>query len=368
MAGWKDEIKRTVTKAEDVETLLRLNEEEKKKFEAILERFPMALPPYYLSLINFEDENDPILKMALPSVRETDLDGTFDTSGEASNTVASGIQHKYESTALVLSTNRCAMYCRHCFRKRLVGQSDNEIASHFGEIVEYIKAHPEITNVILSGGDALMLSNERLRHYLDVLCTLPQLDLIRIATRIPVVLPERIYGDKVLLDMLTEYGAKKPLYMITQFNHPREMTDQAALAVSLVHKCGIVIKNQTVLLNGVNDDPAVLGELLRTLTRNNIVPYYVFQCRPVSGVKNHFQVPIKRGIEITEAAKAMQNGQGKCIKYCMSHPKGKIEIVGNLPNGETIFKFHQAKDKEDMGRVFTLQLNEDRGWLGDDLR
>ena len=368
MAGWKEEIKKTVTKPEDAELLLHLSEEEKKKFEDILERFPMAVPPYYLSLIDFEDENDPILKMALPSVRETDLEGTFDTSGEASNTVAGGIQHKYAPTALILSTNRCAMYCRHCFRKRLVGQSDSEIASHFTEIVSYIKAHEEISNVILSGGDALMLSNARLRQYLEVLCALPQLDLIRIATRIPVVLPERIYGDKELLDLLTEYGSKKPLYMITQFNHPREMTEQAALAVSLVHKRGIVIKNQTVLLHGVNDDPAVLGDLLRKLTRNNIVPYYIFQCRPVAGVKNHFQVPIKRGIEITEAAKAMQNGQGKCIKYCMSHPRGKIEIVGSLPNGETVFKFHQAKYDEDAGRIFTLKLGESQGWLDDDLR
>ena len=365
MENWKTELAGCITQAEEISPLLGLSAAEKARMEQILQRFPMSVTPYYLSLADLSSPDDPIMKMCIPSINEMDLEGAFDTSGEADNTILEGLQHKYSTTAMVLTTQRCAMYCRHCFRKRLVGQTDEEIARQFGDIIAYIEAHPEVNNVLLTGGDCLMLPNNKLESYLEKLSGLPQLDFIRLASRMPVVLPSRIYGDSELLDMLKHYSSIKRLYVVTQFNHPRELTNEAEHAIACLQKIGIVIKNQTVLLGGVNDDPSVLGELLRRLTVTGVVPYYIFQCRPVSGVKSQFQIPIKRGAEIVETAKAMQNGQGKCVKYCMSHPHGKIEILGALPGGEMAFKFHQAKYERDNGRIFSMSLRDNQGWLGE---
>ena len=363
MTTWAPEIPGTIRSAAAVAKLTGMNEEQQAQMERLLSRFPMAVTPYYLSLIDWNDPNDPIRRMCIPSLHEHDLSGAFDTSGEADNTVDTGLQHKYRQTALVLTTNRCAMYCRHCFRKRLVGLSDEEIAAHFGDVVSYIRDHTEINNVLLSGGDALMLPNDLLRQYLSALTPIRHLDLIRIGTRIPVVYPARISEDKDLLAMLEAFDRRKQLYIITQFNHPNEITPEAAVAIKKLYHRGIVVKNQTVLLKGVNDSPDTLALLLHRLTACGIVPYYVFQCRPVSGVMNGFQVPLMRGYDVVERAKAMQNGQGKCFKYCLSHPTGKIEIAGKLDSGEMVFKYHQTKEEQDEGRIFIQRVREDQGWL-----
>lgn len=363
MTAIQHDIPHTIHTAKEVAPLIGMDAEQTEKMERLLDAYPMAIPSYYLSLIDWNDPADPIRRMCVPSLDERDLDGAFDTSGEADNTVETGLQHKYSQTALVLTTQRCAMYCRHCFRKRLVGQSDDEIASHLPAIKAYIESHPEIDNVLLSGGDALMLSNATLRGYLDALCRIPHLNFIRIGSRMPVVYPFRISEDKELLSMLESYNRRKQLYIVTQFNHPNEITPEAITAIKKLHHRGIVIKNQTVLLGGVNDDPDVLSRLLSRLTAYGVVPYYVFQCRPVRGVKSRFQVPLSRAYDIVAAAKAQQNGQGKCFKFCMSHPQGKIEIIGKLEDGRMVFRYHQPKYPQDAGRVFLRTLAPDEGWL-----
>lgn len=347
--------------------MLGLNEADSAQMARILAQFPMSVPRYYLSLINWDDENDPIRKMCIPSVRETDLSGSFDTSGEASNTVVVGMQHKYHATALILSTNRCAMYCRHCFRKRLVGLSDAEIASHLDEMIAYIKEHKEISNVLISGGDAFLNDNEVIEEYLSRLCEIDHLDMIRFGTRVPVSFPQRVTSDPDLIALLKKYNEKKQLFVITHFNHPNEITPESTAAVRAILSAGIPIRNQTVLLHGVNDDSEVLGTLLRRLIRIGVIPYYVFQCRPVSGVKNQFSVPFLRGIQVVEGAKRMQNGQGKSLRYALSHPTGKIEILGTAGGNRMLFKYHQAKYDKDAGRMFTMDLDENQTWLGDDI-
>ena len=347
--------------------MLGLNEADSAQMARILAQFPMSVPRYYLSLINWDDENDPIRKMCIPSVRETDLSGSFDTSGEASNTVVVGMQHKYHATALILSTNRCAMYCRHCFRKRLVGLSDAEIASHLYEMIAYIKEHKEISNVLVSGGDAFLNDNEVIEEYLSRLCEIDHLDMIRFGTRVPVSFPQRVTSDPDLIALLKKYNEKKQLFVITHFNHPNEITPESTAAVHAILSAGIPIRNQTVLLHGVNDDSEVLGTLLRRLIRIGVIPYYVFQCRPVSGVKNQFSVPFLRGIQVVEGAKRMQNGQGKSLRYALSHPTGKIEILGTVGGNRMLFKYHQAKYDKDAGRMFTMDLDENQTWLGDDI-
>ncbi|MCJ7856890.1 KamA family radical SAM protein [Lachnospiraceae bacterium NSJ-143] len=335
-----------------------------KKIEDVLEKYPISIPRYYLSLINRDDPNDPIRKMCVPSFGEMDIGGSFDTSGENDNTVITGMQHKYSQTALILSTYCCAMYCRHCFRKRMVGAASNEVAIDFDKIFEYIKEYNEITNVLVSGGDAFLINNAVIENYLSALSSIDHLDYIRFGTRTPVVLPQRITEDTELVEILSRYNEKKQIYIVTQFNHPNEITDQSKEAVRLLRKAGIVIKNQTVLLKGINDKPETLGTLFRELTKIGVIPYYVFQCRPVSGVKNQFQVPIRDGYEIIEQAKNMQNGNGKCFRYAMSNKRGKVEIIGKgLNEGEMIFKFHQAKDKENRGKIFTKVLSKNECWV-----
>ncbi len=360
---WQKDLQKNHKTGKDLQELLRLTDEEVQRMDDILEQFPMSIPDYYLSLIDPNDENDPIRKMSVPSVMETDLSGSFDTSGEAGNTVIDGMQHKYKETALVLSTSKCAMYCRHCFRKRLVGLSDDEIARHYNEMSEYVREHKEISNVLISGGDSFLNSNRRIEELLKLFVDIEHVDFIRFGTRTPVVLPQRISEDKELLEILKKYNAKKQIYIITHFNHPKEFTEEAKKAVKAIQDIGIPVKNQTVLLKDVNDSPEVLGKVLKMLTSWGIVPYYVFQCRPVSGVKNQFQIPLKKGYEIVEKAKSFQNGLGKAFTYAFSHVTGKIEVAGILPNGEMIFKYHEAKNEKDASRVFVQEVAEDQCWL-----
>ena len=355
------------TQMKALQTFMGLQDAEVAQLNQVSERFPMLISDYYLSLINWNDPQDPIRKMAVPSMAEMQHGGSFDTSGEAQNTPIPGLQHKYRETALILTTDQCAMYCRHCFRKRLVGLAGKEVAEHWDEIFAYIRAHTDINNVILSGGDALMNSNEDIRRYLEALTRIDHIDLIRIATRTPVTLPTRIAGDAALLEILTHYAKRRALYVITQFNHPNEVTEASRAAIRALTAAGCVVRNQTVLLQGVNDDPGTLTALFGGLMRMGCTPYYVFQCRPVTGIRSHFQVPLHKGIAIVEAAKAHQNGLTKAFKYCMSHPAGKLEIIGMDAAGQMLFKFHEAKNPRHCGRLLAVTLPKDAGWLPDSL-
>lgn len=327
----------------------------------------MLITPYYLSLVNTNDPDDPIGKMCIPSLNEFDPGGSFDTSDEASNTKMDGLQHKYRQTVLLLSTNRCAMYCRHCFRKRMVGYSEAELNKRVDDVVEYVKKHHEVTNVLITGGDAFMNPNHILERYLKELTEIEHLDFIRFGSRVPVTFPKRIYDDQEFLDIFSKYAKRKTLYLVTQFNHPREITDQAIKAIQALISRGVQVRNQTVLLKGVNDDPKTLGALLAGLTRIGVVPYYIFQCLPVTGVKGRFQIPINEGMKIVDQAKSYQNGFGKAVRYVMSHPLGKIEIVCQLDNGGTLFKFHQNKYPSDQSRIFTRKLSKKDTWLDENL-
>ena len=361
---WQNMLNENMTTAEQLQKHIFFCEEHLEQLQRISKRFPFSIPPYYLSLIDPSDPHDPIRKMCVPALDELDPGGRLDTSGEASNTVLTGLQHKYRQTALVLSTNACAMYCRHCFRKRLVGREDRETRPRRDKILAYIRKHHEISNVLLSGGDALLNPTPVLHEYLEELSGMEHLDAIRICSRTPVVLPMRIYMDQKLLDLFKEYGAQKRLYLVTQFNHPRELSPLAQRALDALQECGVMVRNQTVLLHGVNDHGPTLGKLLKELVRRGVVPYYVFQCRPVTGVKNNFQVPIAHAYSIVEEAKQMQNGLGKAFRYVLSHETGKIEILGPVGNRRWLFKYHQAKTREDQGRLFSVTLRPGQCWLG----
>lgn len=360
---WKDSLKNNITTIDEISRKMHLAPRLQQEMETIIKQFPMSVSAYYFSLINWDDDQDPIRKMCLPSLAELDMAGRLDTSGEALNTKLTGIQHKYRETALILSTNICATYCRHCFRRRVVGISENEITQNFDAVADYVRVHNEISNVLLSGGDSFLMENDRIEQYLKTYTAIDHLDFIRFGTRTPVTFPERISTDPELLDMLSYYNLQKQICIVTHFNHPNEITKQSAEAIKKLRDCGIPIRNQTVLLRGVNDDGVVLGNLMKGLISIGVIPYYVFQCRPVSGVGAHFQVPLLEGYKIVEKAKSMQNGIGKCFRYVMSHETGKIELIGPDADGSMIMKYHQAKDPNDIGRIFKTELQMGQKWI-----
>jgi KamA family protein len=246
-----------------------------------------------------------------------------------------------------------------------VGIDRDEIVADCHDVAEYVKAHPEVSNVLLTGGDSFMLPTERIVEWLDLLTDLDQLDFIRFGTRTPVTFPDRILTDPELIKALARYGKKKQLYVITHFNHPAEFTDQSREAIRTLQKAGLVIKNQTVLMKGVNDDPHVLARVLKEISGLGIVPHYIFQCRPVTGVKSRFQVSLKDGAEIVSKANSLQNGLGKAADYTMSHPTGKIRILGALEDGKLLFQYKQAKDPGMIGRIFAREVGDD-SWLPDE--
>jgi len=362
MASWKRKWKHSVR---DFKVVSWKNDNP-EILEEVVKRHPMEIPNYYFNLIDSNDPNDPIRKLSYPNEFELNLDGSYDTSGENENTKMPGLQHKYKTTALVLTTNACFMYCRHCFRKRMVGISTDEINDRLIETVEYLKEHKEINNILLSGGDSFCLSNNQINDYLEQLTEIEHLDFIRFGTRAPVVFPERITSDSELIDMLKSYNKKKRIMIVTQFNHPRELTDEAAHSIQLLKEAGMSVNNQTVILKGVNDEPKVLAALLNNLNRLGVDPYYVFQCRPVTAVKTGFQKTLISSYRLLEETRPLLNGLSKRFRLIMSHKRGKIEIVGTHEDN-MIFKFHQAKHGDDQERIFIVPILNEGQWLDDDL-
>ena len=362
MNNWKERLEKCYRSVSELKDRFSFSDEEVSRLMEIEEKYPVCIPEYYLDLIDVDDRRDPIRKMCIPDAMEFSSGGEKDTSGEADNTVVQGMQHKYSQTALIISTNQCAMYCRHCFRKRLVGLSSEEIASHLPEMRDYVSSHTEINNVLISGGDAFLNSNEVIERYLKTFMPIENIEFIRFGTRTPVSFPYRITEDEELLKILERYGRDKSIIIVTQFNHPKEISEKAVKAVKLLLSAGCMVRNQMVLLKGVNDSSDVLATLMNKLVSTGVMPYYIFQCRPVEGVKNQFQVPLVKGVSIVDEGKSRMSGPAKAIRYVMSHPRGKIEILGRVGD-ELLFKFHQAKYKEDEARIFTRPVVMDECWF-----
>lgn len=357
----------------DLRYVLHIPPEDIGKLKEVQATYPMFVNPYYLSLVSASDAEDPIRRMCVPGIEELDHAGSEDTSGEASSTVLPGLQHKYPETALLIASNRCATLCRHCFRRRFVGLSQDEVVRDVDAAADYIRRHREITNVLVTGGDPFMLENREIRRYLEALSPIGHIRTVRFGTRVPVVLPQRITSDDELVVTLAEFNRRKQIHIVTQFNHPREITPEARKAVKTLFCAGIPARNQTVLLAGVNDDPETLAALMDGLVSMGVAPYYVFQCRPVVGVKNRFQVPLNEGYRIVEKARSRLSGLAKSFRYAMSHDMGKIEVIGPVPEplqvsaepGTTtmLFKFHQARERSDLGRIFMAQAPAGSCWL-----
>ncbi len=362
---WREELRHNICTIEQLKKYIFLTPKEEKQLQKVIETHPMSVTRYYISLIDKNDPLDPIKKMIIPSIEELDLSGSYDPSGEIQVTKMQGLQHKYTPTALILSTNRCTSYCRYCFRKRLVGIPTEEIISKFDEAVKYINKHTEINNVLISGGDPFTLPSKVIENFLRKLSDISHLCFIRFGTKIPIIFPDRILEDEELLSILKRYSLpNRRIYISTQFNHPRELTKKSVRALNKLIRRSIIINNQSVLLKGVNDNPEILAELQNKLSGIGIIPYYIFQCRPVKRVKHSFQVPLYRGYMIVEDAKKKLNGHSKRFRYVMSHRTGKVEILGIIDN-EFYFRYHEARDPKNYGKLFKKPLNTTAGWLDD---
>ena len=247
----------------------------------------------------------------------------------------------------------------------MVGYTEEEINRRMEETVNYVKSHKEVNNVLITGGDAFTMSNKMIESYLKELSIIEHLDFIRFGTRSLVVYPKRVYKDKELLRILEKYSKEKEIIVVTHFNHVKEITEESKKAIDALKRIGIVVRNQAVLLKGINDSKESLADLLNGLVRIGIQPYYVFQCRPVKGA-THFELPLLEAIEIVDGAKELLNGLSKGFKFIMSHKRGKIEIVGKTDK-EFIFKFHQNKFEEDENKIFFKRIDEVSKWLDFDL-
>lgn len=349
----------------DITKIPGLPEDEKKKLAEVQKKFGFRSNEYYLSLIDWNDPADPIKKLVIPDPAELEEWGRLDASEEARYIVAPGMEHKYDQTALVLVSDMCAGFCRYCFRKRLfMNGGAREVARDIDADLEYISSHPEITNVLLSGGDPLFLSTNRLEKIIARIREIDHVQIVRIGTKVPAYNPYRIFNDSRLPEMIRKYSTDyKKIYIVTQFNHPRELTEPAVRAVNILRDAGAVFANQTPVLHGINDDPDTMAELLRKLSFVGITPYYVFQCRPTLG-NRHFVVPVEEAYFILEQAKMRCSGLAKRFTFAMSHVCGKIEIAG-VDEERTYLKYHQAAEWKDIGKFMSFKRDPDALWFDD---
>ncbi|MHC4572292.1 MAG: KamA family radical SAM protein [Planctomycetota bacterium] len=358
---------KTVTKSKyitKIEQLEQLSDKQRTELKKVADKFAFRVNDYYLSLIDWNDPNDPIRYIVIPNIQELDEWGQLDPSNEKAYTVMPGLQHKYHSVAVFLVTNKCEGVCRYCFRKRLFIESETEYLQDWEGAYQYVREHPEVTNVLLTGGDALTLTTSKLEDIFAKLREIAHVQIIRVGTRIPSYNPYRIIEDSALLKAIKKYSTdEKKIYVMTHFVHPRELTDIAVEGVNLLQRTGAKLANQTPLVRRLNDDPKVLAELLDKLSFIGAMPYYIFQCRPAVG-NRAYTVPVEEGYGIVEQAKSLVSGLAKRARYVMSHSTGKIEIVGKTKD-MVYFKYHRAFRDQDSGRFMVFRSNPEACWFDD---
>ena len=317
------QIQNRIKTLEELKKYLKLLPEEEEGIKRTRGLYPLAITPYYLSLINPDDPNDPIRLQAIP--RAVEVDERVQKYGEPNpfreEEEVPGLTHRYPDRVLLNVTTFCAVYCRHCMRKRIFAQGErSRTKEEIDRFIDYIKNHEEIKDVLISGGEPLSLSYEKLDYLLRRLREIKHVEIIRFGTRLPVLAPQRFFEDK-LLDLLEKYS---PIWINTHFNHPNEITEYSAEAIDRLLRRGIPVNNQTVLLKGVNDDPEVMLKLFRGLLRIKVKPQYLFHCDPVKGAI-HFRTSIDKGLEIMRYLRGRLSGFG-IPTYAVDLPGGKGKV------------------------------------------
>jgi lysine 2,3-aminomutase len=338
-----------VIRLSDVEGL---SKQEKQDLQEVVRKFPFRANKYYLDLIDWTNPEDPLRRAVIPDMGELGEWGRLDASDEHIYYVMPGVQHKYDSTLLLLVSNQCAGICRYCFRKRIFLRP--EILRDVPRAMNYLREHKEITNVLVTGGDPLTLDTERLESLLERIREIEHVGIVRIGTRIPAFNPFRVIDDPSLVRMLRKHNSRdKRIYIMTHFLHPRELTDVSIRALDLLFRSGVVLANQSPLIRGVNDDPGTLADLFKKLAFVGASQYYLFQCRPAVGNKI-YAVPVEDGYRIFEQAKSRVSGLAKRVRYVMSHSTGKVEMVGRT-GSHVYFKYHRTPHNEDSGPLWSSE-------------
>lgn len=302
---WHWQVKNRIETLDQLKQYITLTEEEQEGVRVALKTLRMAITPYYLSLIDPNNPNDPVRRQAIPSIKETHQASAdlLDPLHEDEDSPVPGITHRYPDRVLFLITDMCSMYCRHCTRRRFAGQKDANVGLDLiQQGIDYIARTPQVRDVLLSGGDCLMVSDEVLESIIKRLRAIPHVEIIRLGSRTPVVCPMRI-TDK-LVNMFRQYH---PIWLNTHFNHPNECTPEAFETCAKLANAGIPLGNQSVLLRGVNDDTRVMKKLVQRLVQMRVRPYYIYQCDLSMGLE-HFRTTVSKGIEIIENLRGHTSG------------------------------------------------------------
>lgn len=303
--NWVWQMQNRIETVDDLKVHMNLTKDEETGIRKCLGTLRMAVTPYYLSLINPNDPDDPIRKQAIPTSFELENSSCDfeDPLHEEADSPVPGLTHRYPDRVLLLVTDKCAMYCRHCTRRRFAGQNDQSLPlSQIEKAIDYIAKNPVIRDVLISGGDPLMMSDDNLENIIKKLRKIPHVEIIRIGTRVPVVMPQRITPS--LVEMLKKYH---PIWINTHFNHPNEITPESKKACEMLANVGVPLGNQTVLLRGVNDCLHVMKKLMHELVKIRVRPYYIYQCDLSMGIK-HFRTKVSKGIEIIEGLRGHTSG------------------------------------------------------------
>jgi lysine 2,3-aminomutase len=354
---WRWQSQHAIRSVRQLRGLLAFTPAELEAIGSLETEYKTAIPPYYFSLIDPDDASDPIRIQSVPSPLEQENPSGYeleDPLEEDKDSPVPGLTHRYPDRALLVTTHVCTMYCRFCTRKRatMVRGGWDAISRNDERMIEYIRDHEEIRDVIVSGGDPLTLPVTKLKFFLDNLASIPHVDVIRIGTRVPVTLPQKLY-DQSLIDLLASAGK---VWIQTHFNHPREVTPEAARVCLAMLKAGMPVNNHSVLLKGVNDSLEVMRDLMRALLRIKVRPYYIFHCDPVIGA-GHLRTSVWKGMEIMEGLRGHMSGLG-IPTYVVDSPHGggKIPVMPNyvlsasddaviLRNYEGMLVRYQAEDR-----------------------
>lgn len=364
--SWREQLIESLQRAKTVEEWLPLTESDRTAAIASKSSFPMMVPVGYADLIDWQDPQDPLRQLLLPSDQESNNWGALDTSGEEISTILPGLQHKYEQTAVLIVTQACAGHCRYCFRRRLMSRDilAKETIEDLQDAIAYIGQHPEIDNVLLSGGDPMICSTPRLENLFNALAPIPHLWQIRISSKLPAFLPSRFTTDPELLQLLNRFSSRFQIVIQCHFDHPREITREAEQGLAQLRDAGCLLTSQIPLIKGVNDNADTLTQLFKALHRLGVIPQYLFHPRPVQHA-THFQIPIQTGLSLVEAVRQRCNGSVKRFRYILTHEAGKLELVGQTQGAspQLVTRWHQVRrGGENIGIEFH-PLNADMVWL-----
>lgn len=347
---WHWQIKHRIRSREELAQVIKLSPEEEHGIKNASGRLSIAITPYWATLMDPDDPNCPIRRQAVPVAAESSVSPheMVDPCAEDRDSPAPHLVHRYPDRVLLLATEHCAMYCRHCTRRRLVGEhakEENHSDVKFDSAIEYIRSNKKIRDVLISGGDPLTLEDEALEDLIQKVRSVSHVEFLRIGTRVPVTLPQRITEKLVM--MLKKYS---PIWMSIHFNHPKEITKRSKVACDMLSDGGIPLGSQTVLLKGINDRPYIMKKLLHELLQIRVRPYYIYQCDPVRGTQ-HFRTPVAVGINIMEKLRGHTSGYAVPV-YVIDGPGGG----GKIPVGPN-YVLSQAKGKYVLrnykGKIYT---------------